>query len=187
VWQAHGFEAWSCEFAKESRDVLYTGGDDCLFRSWDARIGFDAPVTSSRAHPMGVCAIRGTADGTLVATGCYDENLRLWDPRALRRPLKEIPLGGGVWRIKWHPTRAAIALCACMHGAFVVVDTDKGEILATYGEHPEGDLAYGADWGPVVAAVGGQGSGDADSGAGIIVATSTFAHSGSVHLSVFGG
>jgi WD40 repeat protein len=40
-------------------------------------------------------------DSNIVATGSYDEFLRIWDERNLSKPIQEFACGGGVWRIKW--------------------------------------------------------------------------------------
>lgn len=66
-------------------------------------------------------------------------------------------VGGGVWRIKWHPSasRKNDALVACMHDGFKVVSLpveradeqiakELPSILARNDSHAS--LAYGADW-----------------------------------------
>jgi diphthamide biosynthesis protein 7 len=81
------------------------------------------------------------------------------------------PLGGGVWRLKWHPHHQDLLLAACMHNGFKVVsytpgtpgaaaaaaaatqpaatdaDATKGETFALIASCMEHDsLAYGTDW-----------------------------------------
>ena len=46
---------------------------------------------------------------TIVATGSYDDHVRLWDVRALKSPVSELNVGGGAWPCRWHPTRRALA------------------------------------------------------------------------------
>ena len=64
-------------------------------------------------------------------------------------PLKDLPLGGGIWRVKWHPSSPGLLAAACMHNHFVVVDTHVGtggpmEVVGGYKGHAS--LAYGVDW-----------------------------------------
>ena len=64
-------------------------------------------------------------------------------------PLKDKPLGGGVWRIKWHPAHPSLAATACMHNHFNVLDTHLEsarhvEVVKCYEGHES--LAYGVDW-----------------------------------------
>jgi len=61
------------------------------------------------------------------------------------------PLGGGIWRIKWHPVDDCQMLVAAMHGGCRVVQIDTLEndtlvMTATreFTEHKS--MAYGADW-----------------------------------------
>ena len=78
------------------------------------------------------------------------------------------PLGGGVWRLKWHPHHQDQLLAACMHNGFKVVAYTPGasatqpaatDAQAAVADVPRGDrfaliascmehdsLAYGADW-----------------------------------------
>ena len=81
-------------------------------------------VVKSPSHISGA----NVANGNQIYTGSYDQYLRLFDIRNLRRPIHETDLCGGVWRIKFHPLKPVMA-CAVMHGGFVVCSaTEKGVI-----------------------------------------------------------
>lgn len=65
----------------------------------------------------------------------------------MKRPISEINLGGGVWRLKWDPFVQKYLLAACMYGGFRIVDCEKSEapsIIGEYNEHKS--IAYGCDW-----------------------------------------
>ena len=97
----------------------------------------------------------------LIAVGSYDATVRLFDSRKPLKPLSQADIGGGAWRVKWHPSpsRANDLLVAAMHDGFKIVRfSDIGgqsslpagakggnwEILKRYDEHKS--LAYGVDW-----------------------------------------
>ena len=101
------------------------------------------------SHKAGVCSVHvHPHEPNLLASGSYDEKLRLFDTRRMREPISTISLGGGVWRLKWHPCaeHSRLLLAACMHNGFHVVrHTDPTiEVVGSYYEHDS--LAYGADW-----------------------------------------
>lgn len=84
----------------------------------------------------------------------YDNSVRLFDARKPLSPIATVDVGGGAWRVKWHPspTRKNDLLVACMHDGFKVVrlgDADEQgspscEIVRRFDEHTS--LAYGVDW-----------------------------------------
>lgn len=188
-WDAHTLfgcaaEVWTTCFASNTNygtysDIVISGGDDCQMKLWDLRtcsnsgniknrpihcIGeeeFGAGVTAVTYHPF---------LEHVFCSGSYDEYIRLWDMRKMdsKEPLCSLNVGGGVWRVKWHPTDYNKILVGAMHGGCRVVDvpvlekTQQG-IINTSNEDEEitevpwemniqkeflehKSMAYGADW-----------------------------------------
>ncbi|KAK5870481.1 hypothetical protein PBY51_003423 [Eleginops maclovinus] len=151
-WKAHDFEAWISAFSYWDTQLVYSGGDDCKLRGWDLRAGPACPTFTSKRHSMGVCSIHSNphrehilATATMsrfccgMAGTCGSLSVRLrW--------------GGGVWRLKWHPTHEQLLLAACMHKDFHILHCQQAleasggacPVVASYILH--NSLAYGADW-----------------------------------------
>nr|CAD7462564.1 unnamed protein product [Timema tahoe] len=147
-WRAHNFEAWITAFDYWNTSIVYSGGDDCKFLAFDWRCSPN-PVSTNRTHEAGVTSLHCNAvTEHIIVSGSYDENLRVWDTRSLKRPTDTVPLGGGVWRLKWDPHRCQHLLAACMHGGFRVVDCsarpDPPQVVAEFNGHQS--LAYGSDF-----------------------------------------
>jgi diphthine methyl ester acylhydrolase len=146
-YQAHGFEAWITAFDYHKRSVLYSGGDDCLFKIWDLNSG--NCVVENKVHEAGVTTISShpLLEHVLV-TGSYDEFIRVWDTRLMRQPVHSISTGGGVWRLRWHPKDPSLLLAACMYNDFHIYDFDTSfnylHRMLEYRKHES--IAYGADW-----------------------------------------
>jgi diphthamide biosynthesis protein 7 len=118
---------------------------------------FEAGVTAISSHP---------SLDNIFAVGSYDEHVRLYDYRKMDEPLSKVSVGGGVWRIKWHPStwsgyctesrNVGKLLVAAMHGGCRVVyfpslnddleeyTADDACILSKFTAHES--MAYGADW-----------------------------------------
>jgi diphthine methyl ester acylhydrolase len=149
-WAAHQYEVWTCYFDRARSHLLYSGSDDCCFCCWDLRESPSNVVfRNKKSHSMGVCCIaQNPVEGNMLLTGSYDEYLRVWDMRLMAKPVNEnsINLGGGVWRMKYHPSIADVVLAACMHNGFTIVKVGAGDpmVMETYSKHES--LAYGADW-----------------------------------------
>ncbi|KAF9082705.1 Diphthine methyltransferase [Mortierella sp. AD031] len=127
TWHAHDFEAWIVGWNYHDTNILYTGADDCRLKGWDKRMDCSYATFTSKA---------------------YDENVLIWDTRSMRQPLSMTETGGGVWRLKWHPTRKDVLLAGCMHNGFHVIEYTEGwstgTIESSFMEHAS--LAYGVDW-----------------------------------------
>ena len=101
---------------------------------------------------MGVTSIQSCPfDENLIVVGSYDESVSIWDHRSTRRPLTDVKVGGGVWRVKWHPEDERVILAACMYNEFQLLQYQDTEIKLLGGlfgspQHEAGKLAYGADW-----------------------------------------
>ncbi|XP_076160276.1 diphthine methyltransferase [Ptiloglossa arizonensis] len=145
-WPAHEFEAWIAAFDYWNINVIYTGGDDCKFQVFDTRIGTH-PIALNKIHGAGVTSIHSNATKEfLLSSGSYDDTLRLWDTRNLKRFVSETNLGGGVWRLKWDPFARKYLLAACMYGGFKIIDCERTEAPSVIGEYKHESLAYGCDW-----------------------------------------
>ncbi|KAJ2456194.1 hypothetical protein EV183_000120 [Coemansia sp. RSA 2336] len=144
--QGHELEAWISAFDYWDTNRLYSGGDDAMLKGWDVRMGLKTPTFSSRKHQAGVCSIQSNFHKQhVLATGSYDEHVFIWDTRNMRMPVEELNVGGGVWRVKWHPEMADRLLVAAMYNGFHVLDvSDSLRLRGSFMDH--GSIAYGADW-----------------------------------------
>jgi WD40 repeat protein len=137
-WVAHEYEMWIVSYNSHTPHILYSGADDTKFKGWDVRVA-NTPRTAifiDSTHTMGVCSIQSHPTREhFLATGSYDENLRIWDTRQMRTPTLVHPLGGGVWRVRWNPStlpdRSDSVLCCAMHNGFAVVDLDFATAVPT--------------------------------------------------------
>ncbi|EDX01035.1 diphthine methyltransferase [Drosophila yakuba] len=148
-WLSHGFEAWTCAFDRWSPHLLYSGGDDMLLMAHDLRT--EQRAWTNRAHMAGVtCLLSHPRHKNHLLTGSYDEQLRLFDTRSMKRTLAQLDLSGGIWRLKPHPAQPDLILAACMYTNFSVVELDVAapglSLLGAYEEHES--ICYGADWAP---------------------------------------
>jgi diphthine methyl ester acylhydrolase len=117
-------------------------------------VRFDAGVTCIQSHPN---------IEHLMAVGSYDNAVRLFDARKPLTPLIQTDVGGGAWRVKWHPSPSRVhdLLVAAMHDGFKIVsfrfrdfgsisgspssgNVEISEIRKRYDKHKS--LAYGVDW-----------------------------------------
>ncbi|KAI8322690.1 WD repeat-containing protein 85-like protein [Martensiomyces pterosporus] len=148
-WHAHDFEAWITSFDYWNTSVVYSGGDDAKFKGWDMRMDpvGAAPIFTSKRHMAGVCSIHSNFHRQhMLATGSYDESVMIWDTRSMRAPLAEYNVGGGVWRLKWHPEEPTQLLVAGMYGGFHILDVPTVGIDTSTSFMEHGSIAYGADW-----------------------------------------
>ncbi|XP_071444424.1 diphthine methyltransferase [Hetaerina americana] len=152
-WNSHSHEAWISIFDNKDPNIVYSGGDDCQLAMYDLRQKCQI-INLKKEHNAGVTALSCYMKHNILASGSYDEILRLWDKRNWKAPLSEINLGGGVWKIKWCPKSDEemqnYLLVACMHAGFKLIDCTKaweGKSMIeslTYSDHDS--LAYGCDW-----------------------------------------
>ncbi|XP_014213614.1 diphthine methyltransferase [Copidosoma floridanum] len=146
----HDFEAWIAAFDYWDTNVVYTGGDDGKFLTFDTRMDGDVLKANftNRSHEAGVTSFHSNWKKQFyLVSGSYDENLRTWDTRNLRQPMEQLNLGGGIWRLKWDPYEAKYLLAAGMYGGFIIIDAEVDEtpeIVAVYDDHQS--IAYGCDW-----------------------------------------
>lgn len=154
LWQGHDLEAWSIAVDCWQADLVFSGSDDSSLKGWDLRQSPNMPAfVNRREHGAGVCCMQSSpAIEHLLVTGSYDERVRLWDLRMLRRPTctSQVTTGGGVWRLKWHPHDPKLLLAACMHNGFAVLHLSDASVtsevtLAEEYAHQK-TLGYGADW-----------------------------------------
>jgi hypothetical protein len=128
-WQAHSMfkspaEVWSVCFASQCFDAkaIISCGDEGTCKVWDIRATsrpaqtlkhFDAGITCVSPHPR---------QEHMLAVGSYDETMCLYDTRYFRPLFQTKKLGGGIWRIQWHPINNRRLLAAVMHGGARVIN-----------------------------------------------------------------
>lgn len=92
-WKAHHLpcasdssncEVWSCAWLDSN--VAASGADDSLLKLWDLRTG-TTPTVVNKSHEGGVVFLEKRNECYFI-TGCYDENIRLFDTRIPNKPVK---------------------------------------------------------------------------------------------------
>uniref|UniRef100_A0A665UX91 Diphthamide biosynthesis 7 n=1 Tax=Echeneis naucrates TaxID=173247 RepID=A0A665UX91_ECHNA len=139
-WKAHDFEAWISAFSYWDTQLIYSGNTPLIL--WSVTSVWDQPKET----------FGGLGVESNQFRDHYDEQVLLWDGRNMRQPLSESAMGGGVWRLKWHPTQQHLLLAACMHNDFHILHCQQAlegsegacPVVASYILH--NSLAYGADW-----------------------------------------
>ncbi|XP_060523152.1 diphthine methyltransferase [Cylas formicarius] len=145
-WNAHDFQAWISAFYYWDPNIIFSGGDDALFLQFDKRVG-DIPVTVNKKHETGVTAVHSNKSNEyVIATGSYDESVRLWDIRSLKTPQKTLKMPGPVWKLKWDPFSQELLLSACMLGGVHVINPFKNEMEITHSYYEHANISYGVDW-----------------------------------------
>ncbi|CAE7185214.1 wdr85, partial [Symbiodinium necroappetens] len=153
--QQHDLEAWCVDVSPAEPDLVLSGADDGHVAVWDVREP-DAPaLRNRRSHEAGVTALAFNPFNPLqVASGSYDERLRLFDLRKLTaEPVaKTGRLGDGAYQIAWHPRWRGILAVAAMRCGFPLFRLDDAgfECLTAYAadapEGTHGSLGYGISW-----------------------------------------
>ncbi|KAH7930977.1 WD40 repeat-like protein [Leucogyrophana mollusca] len=156
-WHAHDYEPWIAAWDYWNSNVVFSGGDDLKMKGWDARLGFEQPIFVNKRFDAGVTTIQSHPHVEhAVAVGSYDNTVRLFDMRKPLAPVLQADVGGGAWRVKWHPdaNRKGDLLVACMHDGFKVLKMDVSledasaektwEVAQRFDAHTS--LAYGVDW-----------------------------------------
>ncbi|KAJ6610905.1 WD40-repeat-containing domain protein [Mycena sp. CBHHK59/15] len=155
-WHAHDYEPWIAAWDYWDTNIVFSGGDDLKLKGWDIRQSFSHPVFVNRQFEAGVTTIQSHPHTeNQFAVGSYDNTVCLFDKRKPLVPITKVDVGGGAWRVKWHPSssRKSDLLVACMHDGFKIVRFDAetdgtglcgGEIMKRFDKHTS--LAYGADW-----------------------------------------
>ena len=146
-WHAHELETWAVatnphagpdwSLASLCSPTVFTGADDSSLKGWAVGGGGtlrekSAVMTVRGAHTAGVTvlSVHPTAEHVL-ASGSYDETVHLWDIRMLTNgvgyrtgatpALAKVEVGGGVWRLCWHPQDPSLLAAAVMHGGVRVL------------------------------------------------------------------
>ena len=139
-WDAHHMftspaEVWSACF--QGRNTVLSCGDEGKLKLWDTR-ATSRPVQVLNMFEAGVtCVSQHPNDHNLVACGSYDETICLFDIRYVD-PTKRNSLfhtqklGGGIWRIKWHPYRNNRMLVGAMHGGCRVLQIPGMQALSNH-------------------------------------------------------
>jgi len=145
-YNSHQYEAWVAAFDYFNHSVVYTGGDDCCMKIYDTREG-GAGTRINRQHGAGVTAIRcSNLQEYTLASGSYDELIRIWDTRQMNSSVHELNVGGGIWRIKWFPEDDAECLVvAAMYNGFhkLRAETKALQLVSSCISHES--IAYGVD------------------------------------------
>ncbi|KAF9076287.1 WD-40 repeat-containing protein [Rhodocollybia butyracea] len=150
-WTAHDYEPWIAAWDYWDTNIVFSGGDDFKLKGWDVRSPMCNPTFVNRRFDAGITTIQSHPHVEhLLAVGSYDSNVTLFDTRKPLVSLSQTDVGGGAWRVKWHPSayRRSDLLVACMHDGFKILRFDELAWTSNseYRFDAHESLAYGVDW-----------------------------------------
>ncbi|KFD46757.1 hypothetical protein M513_12384, partial [Trichuris suis] len=128
--------------------IVYSGGDDCQWKSWDLRLPVKKPLHVNKFHSAGVTCLFDNASRVLFC-GSYDDSLSAWDKRSLTKPVDHIHVGGAAWTIRSDKEGASKRIvCACIRQGIVeIVTTESGKMTLRCMDSVLGSqMVYAADW-----------------------------------------
>src|SRR5262249_8984110 len=123
--------------------MYYTGSLDKTVKSW--KLPTDAPL-KSLAHPNLVDAVAFNPEGTLLATGCHDGNVRIWDV-AKGQVVREIkahqvsapqPQAAAVYALTWS-SDGKLLLSTSLDKTLKLWDATNGNLVREFKSYKEND------------------------------------------------
>lgn len=144
-WTGHDSEIWYVASDRHDSNLFYSCADEGSLKAWDGRCGNSPIFAERKAHEAGVCcAASNPHEEFILATGSYDENVRIWDRRRMKQPLRVINCGSGAWRVVWNEEREGEFGVAAMRKGFFIYNA-QGDVPIASLEMPEEAVAYGID------------------------------------------
>jgi diphthamide biosynthesis protein 7 len=137
-------EVWtqSCNYASLDQNTVFAGSDDGALSVVDLR-SESVTLCNRRTHGAGITAILPYTEVTFLS-GSYDDTIRSFDMRNLRRPVHEANLGGGVWRIVPDHKQGSFLAC-CMYDGAKLVDLTPQGFNNTADVRFHNSIVYGGD------------------------------------------
>lgn len=147
---AHDLEAWTVHITNvNSRPMILSGGDDGLFGAF--MLNDPSPCWRLKSAHGGVgvtCIATPPENSNEIWTGGYDDHVRVWDIRNMKRCMDECNVSGGVWRIRFHPENPELILLAVMYEGFKTVRRNSNGLTISGHYKDHSSIAYGAEWVP---------------------------------------
>jgi WD40 repeat protein/serine/threonine protein kinase len=157
--QSHAFTRWDVNTGMPgSTWTLPTSGSSCFYQLspdgqtvfvarpaacrvevYDAQTGTDR--NPLRGHAGAIQSVAFSPDGRLLATGSYDQTIRLWDLESWKtgepRPPSRVLSGPAdtVWTVVFSPDGSLLATSGCTDGMLRLWDTASGRVLHKLSGH----------------------------------------------------
>ncbi|TPX56786.1 hypothetical protein PhCBS80983_g04292 [Powellomyces hirtus] len=124
----HIGKVFAAKFTDAGRVV--SGSHDRTIKVWDLNKGFCADTIFTLSSCNDLCLLNG--DGTIIASGHLDNNVRIWDTRS-KQLIKEISgiHHGQITGVTMHPTQNAI-LTTSRDNTLKLIDLHSYQTIKTY-------------------------------------------------------
>ncbi|HMF14641.1 MAG TPA: WD40 repeat domain-containing protein, partial [Gemmataceae bacterium] len=136
---AHAASAHDVVFAADS-STFYSAGADKMAKAW--KVASDNP-TKSLGHPNLVDAVSFNSAGTVLATGCHDGSVRLWDwaKGAMTKEIKAHaagmpPMPAPIYAVVWTPDGKQV-LSASYDQSLKLWDATSGSLVREFKAYKE--------------------------------------------------